>query len=62
MNCPVCGSTMAHFKNPDRDICPTPERHGASSSAQGGRTQGAKNKGQSRPKSKDNLPKKKKGK
>lgn len=25
--CGKCGSTLVHFKNPDRDICPTPERH-----------------------------------
>lgn len=22
MNCSTCGAKMAHFKNPDRDICP----------------------------------------
>lgn len=26
-NCRICGSPLAHFKNPDRLICPTPERH-----------------------------------
>lgn len=63
-SCPTCGSTMAHFGNPPRDICPTPERHKASQGgmARGGQQTGSRNKGQSRPKSKDNLPNKKKGK
>ena len=28
-NCTVCGSAMAHFENPPRDICPN-EPHSAS--------------------------------
>lgn len=29
-NCSVCGSTLLHYENPDREICPTPQRHEAS--------------------------------
>jgi len=58
-NCPKCGSTMVHFKNPDRDVCPTPDRH-LSRAGAGATARGKANKGQKRPQSSDNLKKKKK--
>jgi hypothetical protein len=60
MNCPTCGASMSHFKNPDRWLCPKEGDHARIIAAQrqGGGT-GSQNKGQARPKSKDNLPKKK---
>jgi len=42
-NCPKCGSAMVRFENPDREICPTPERHNISSNA--GKTYAKGNKG-----------------
>lgn len=41
--CNICGSTLVHFENPSRDICPTPERHKTSRTI-GRATRGGKGK------------------
>jgi hypothetical protein len=48
--CRVCGSTLAHFQNPPRDICPTPERHRVTEEGKRltGAKMGASNKGKVR--------------
>ena len=56
-NCTICGGTVRKYTNPDREVCDGESKHAGILAKQ--RSSGTSNRGQPRPKSKDNLPKKK---